>query len=239
MSKTITSEQGAKMENTKKIQSEVPEGFVFLHQVDSRFHIHMRYATTDNFLGCVVDGYHPTAQCIATYQGVEALKKAHDIFMTDGYEIVVYDAFRPQIAVDHFYRWSLDNSDQKVKEYYYPRHDKKDLFDIGYIARRSAHTRGSTFDFSLIEKGKKLSAIQPILRTLEDGTDVWFLDDNTLDMGTSFDMLDEVSHHDCLIISKEQLDRRNYLRDVMVRSGFKPYSKEWWHYTLINEPFPA
>jgi D-alanyl-D-alanine dipeptidase len=29
------------------------------------------------------------------------------------------------------------------------------------------------------------------------------------------------------------------LAAAMRRRGFRPYAKEWWHFTLSPEPFPA
>jgi hypothetical protein len=31
----------------------------------------------------------------------------------------------------------------------------------------------------------------------------------------------------------------NFSLDVMTKNGFSSYPKEWWHYTLIDEPFPT
>jgi D-alanyl-D-alanine dipeptidase len=31
---------------------------------------------------------------------------------------------------------------------------------------------------------------------------------------------------------------RALLAAAMMRGGFRPYDKEWWHYTLADEPFP-
>ena len=39
-------------------------------------------------------------------------------------------------------------------------------------------------------------------------------------------------------ITAEQFHNRMILRNAMLRHGFKPIGSEWWHFTLINEPFP-
>jgi D-alanyl-D-alanine dipeptidase len=58
--------------------------------------------------------------------------------------------------VDGFVTWSKDDSDLKMKEYYYPTLEgsKWQLFEQGYIAERSGHTRGSTVDLTIIELGQ-------------------------------------------------------------------------------------
>ena len=39
-------------------------------------------------------------------------------------------------------------------------------------------------------------------------------------------------------MSDEQKSNRLRLREIMVKYGFAFYEKEWWHFTLQNEPFP-
>jgi len=114
-----------------------------------------------------------------------------------------------------FKAWSLDMSDQKCKAEYYPSIDKKDAFDLGYIAEYSGHSRGSTVDLTLIN-----------IKTHSD-----------LDMGSRVDMMDVISHITCTSISDEAKKNRLLLRLIMQKYGFEPYDQEWWHFTLIDEPF--
>ncbi|EKD23410.1 MAG: hypothetical protein ACD_82C00057G0001, partial [uncultured bacterium] len=157
----------------------------------------------------------------------------------DGYCLVVYDAYRPQMAVDHFVRWSKDVENQKKKNQYYPRVNKADAFELGYIARRSGHSRGATVDVTIIKDGQKLHRIIEKKRKLLDGFEIKFLDDGTVDMGSSFDLFDIASHFENSLIEEEYKKNRIYLRNVMEKFGFEPYSKEWWHFTFKPEPYPA
>lgn len=214
------------------------KGFVYLHEIDPTIKVSPRYHSDENFVGAVVDGYKKDV-VILTQQTAAALKKVQEDVKKDGYCLVVYDAYRPQQAVDHFMRWSKDVKDQAKKEYYYPRVDKARVFELGYVAEKSGHSRGSTVDLTLIKDGESVHAIKPAQRTLLDNFSITYLDDGTIDMGSSFDLFDVASHYENDLIAREYKARRTYLKNIMEKHGFKNYSEEWWHFTLKNEPFPA
>lgn len=213
------------------------KGFVYLDEIDPTIQASLRYCSNENFVGTSIEGYRKS-RVILTKQAAEALKRVQETVKQDGYSLVVYDAYRPQQAVDHFMRWSKD-SDKSKRAQYYPRIDKARVFELGYIAERSGHSRGSTVDLTIIQLDKTIKPIQEKERILLDGCVIKLLDDGTVDMGSSFDLCDIASHHDCTIIEKLYANRRNFLKTVMEKHGFKSYSKEWWHFTLINEPYPA
>lgn len=217
----------------------LPDGFVYLTDIEPTIVECMRYATVENFVGRPVQGYN-ASRAIVTKQAAEALKAVQKDLLQDGYCLVVYDAYRPQKAVDDFVAWGKEITDQKTKECYYPRVDKATIFKQGYIATKSGHSRGSTVDVTIIPIDKTMRSIPQIVKSVRiiDGCSMIFLDDNTLDMGSSFDLFDRVSHHDCPMIDKEYLQRRNYLRTIMQKHGFKGIHDEWWHYTLKADPFP-
>jgi D-alanyl-D-alanine dipeptidase len=139
--------------------------------------------------------------------------------------------------VNHFIAWSTDAADVKMKAHYYPHIDKKNLFDLGYLAKKSSHSRGSTVDVSIIRVGGTLlSELKE--RNFLDGRAFTYLADGTLDMHSHFDLFDESSWHDSALVGQEAAKNRNYLRAKMQAQGFNSYDKEWWHFELINEPFP-
>ena len=133
-----------------------------------------------------------------------------------GYRLKIYDAYRPQCAVDHFVRWAADVTDTTMRRYFYPMVDKSRLFELEYIMKRSGHTRGSTVDLTLFDMDAE----------------------KDVDMGGGFDWFGEESHPDYRGITERQYANRMILRDAMLRHGFKPIDSEWWHFTLRNEPFP-
>jgi zinc D-Ala-D-Ala dipeptidase len=215
------------------------KGFVYLAEIDPTILVSLRYGTNENFVGKPVDGYKNESVLMLIRQAAEALKKVQAEVKKDGYSLVVYDAYRPQHAVNHFMRWSEDVSDQLKKEEYYPRVDKAKVFELGYVAKRSGHSRGSTVDLTLIKEGEELHAIQLKERILLDGFGIKVLDDGTVDMGSSFDLFDVASHFENNLIDEEFKKLRTYLKTIMEKYGFKNYSEEWWHFTLKDEPFPA
>ena len=197
------------------LQPALPAGFVYITDVIPDAVLEVRYYSTYNFLGVRVEGYlAPVA--ILTKEAADALKLANDDLRTQGYAIKVFDAFRPQRAVDHFVRWAQDAGDTLTKRYFYPDLAKDSLFPLGYIAERSGHSRGSTVDLTLIE----------------------MLTGREVDMGSPFDFFGVVSNHGTPLITPQQTANRNILIDAMLRAGFKLYDEEWWHYTLVVEPHP-
>lgn len=198
--------------------SKLPEGFVYLDDYIPDIAVDLRYYSNNNFVGDTVDGYQ-TVKCIISLKAAEALRKVNDELNAKGFGIKVFDAYRPQQAVDHFVRWAKDLSDTLMKSVYYPEVDKSELFDKGYIAEKSGHSRGSTIDLTLIylqgdNKGKEL------------------------DMGTGWDFFGPKSWPSSDAVTEVQKEHRMLLQSVMVKHGFKPLKEEWWHFTLENEPFP-
>lgn len=189
--------------------SELPQGFVYLSDIDPSIMQEMMYASSENFMGKKVNGYErPVA--ILRKEPAEALKRVQSKLKEHGLGLKVFDAYRPQDAVDHFKAWSLDSADNKNKDRYYPTIDKKDLFERGYIAERSVHSRGLAVDLSLI----------------------YLSNSQELDMGTIMDYLGELASHDNPNVSEEAQKNRKLLRSVMEAEGFKAYEKEWWHYNF-------
>lgn len=133
----------------------LPEGFVYLDQIDPTIIQQMMYYDTRNFVGKQIDGYKAN-RAILTKEAATALKNLQQDIKNDNYSLVIYDAYRPNKAVQHFVRWGEDVADQKMKDSYYPYINKAEIFQLGYVAKRSPHSRGSTVDLTIIELGKQL-----------------------------------------------------------------------------------
>ncbi len=206
-----------------------PSGFVELAEAVPDVILELRYYSTYNFVGERIDGYEVPCALI-TREAAEALKAVSDDLKARGYRLKVYDAYRPQMAVDHFLRWAEDPDDTRMKPYFYPEEDKDVLFEKNYIAFQSGHSRGSTVDLTLFD--------------MATGKEV--------DMGGTFDHFGVESHPDWCGdpdtgeyeggidggITEEQFLNRMILRGAMLHHGFKPYDEEWWHFTLEDEPYP-
>ena len=192
-----------------------PSGFVLLSDFVPDIIQEIRYYTTYNFIGDRIDGYEEPC-ALLTKEAARALKAVSNEIFVRGYRLKVFDAYRPACAVKHFVLWGIEDQDIRMKQYFYPKLAKQDLFVKGYIAKLSSHSRGSTVDLTLLDMntGKEL------------------------DMGSPFDLFDEISHPECRDVSDEQFENRMLLQQVMVRNGFTPIDCEWWHFTLQNEPYP-
>ncbi|GAA4252762.1 M15 family metallopeptidase [Dactylosporangium darangshiense] len=216
----------------------VHEGFVALSDVDPSILQDMRYATPHNFVGRPVAGYKQP-RCLVTRQAAEALRSVQQKAVAKGYSLKVYDCYRPQQAVDDFVSWSHD-SDQRMKGEFYPHVDKSRLFADGYIGGPTAHSRGSTLDLTIVALPPRtqpgFDPAQPLLPCTAPSGQRFA--DNTVDMGTGFDCFDPLAHTAADGVSPAQRDNRELLTGLMSAGGFTNYPKEWWHYTLQNEPFP-
>ena len=217
----------------------LPDLFSYLREVAPSIIQEMRYTTAFNFVGESIDGYE-AAECILTTRAARALADVQAELEADGYSLKVYDCYRPQRAVDHFVRWA-NGSSETMKQAFYPEEPKSLLFSRGYIARRSGHSRGSTVDLTMVRlpyvepaqypdpaDGPLPRCDRPLGERYAEGD---------LDMGTAYDCLSTLSATQSRGVSQEARSNRLLLRNVMSRHGFRSYSKEWWHYTLRNEPY--
>jgi len=193
----------------------LPNDFIYVKDIAPFITQDIRYATANNFIGYPLTGYQKPI-CILTKSTVQALIEVQKELNHQGLGLKIFDGYRPQMTVDFFISWAKDAADQKMKSQYYPNVNKADFFKLGYVAEKSGHTRGSTVDLTIIN-----------LKTQQE-----------IDMGTHFDFMDPLSHPDNQMITKAQYQNRQLLQQLMVKHGFKPLDTEWWHFTLINEPYP-
>lgn len=198
-----------------RVEAQITNGFVDVSEIIPDVRVELRYFSTNNFIGDTIHGYESNKLCMSM-EAANAFLVAQRKFKVLGFGLKFFDAYRPQKAVDHFVLWAKILDDTKMKSTFYPNVSKSELFQSGYIASKSGHSRGSTADLTIIN-----------LKTGEE-----------VDMGSPFDLFDPRSHHDSPMISEVQLKNRNLLKDVLISSGFKSYNKEWWHYTLVDEPYP-
>ena len=194
--------------------AQLREGFVYAEDIIQDLAVELRYCNDNNFVGQQIDGYNKEV-VIMTTLAAKALKKVQDTLKKQGLGIKIYDAYRPQRAVNHFVRWAKQVNDTLQKQEYYPNVDKKNLFNQGYIASKSRHSSGSTLDLTIIN--------------LETGL--------ALDMGSPYDFFGPESWVNNTNLTKQQQANRQILQRVMLSNGFRNYSQEWWHFTLRGEPF--
>jgi D-alanyl-D-alanine dipeptidase len=196
-------------------QAQLPPGFVDGAAAVDGLVVDMRYFGANNFVGERIDGYE-RPRCVLSAPAANALATVQRDLSAHGLGLKVFDCYRPQRAVAQFVRWAQRIDDVKRKRDFYPDVDKRDLFKEGYISERSGHSRGSTVDLTLVRRA----------------------DGRELDMGSPFDFFSPKSWPSDTGVGGEAQANRALLAAAMTRGGFRPYDKEWWHFTLVNEPFP-
>jgi len=197
-----------------KEKNHLPENFVYLTDIIPDIELDMKYYTNDNFVGAKVNGYEKPV-CICTKEAAIALREVQEELASMNLSLKVFDAYRPQRAVNHFMEWAKNINDTLTKSKFYPQVKKEDLFRLNYIAEKSSHSRGSTFDITILDSNKK-----------------------PLDMGTPFDYFGPESWPTSDAVTFEQKENRMLLQGLMLKHGFNLYAEEWWHFTLKDEPFP-
>ncbi len=195
--------------------SEMPASFVDVSKVVPNARFDVRYFTSNNFVGARIDGYE-APRCFLSLPAATALRAVAADAERAGQGLLIFDCYRPARAVAHFARWAADLTEQSTKTAYYPDVEKSHLFSEGYLAARSGHSRGSTLDLTLTD--------------MTSG--------HELDMGTPFDLFSPRSWPNSRAVTPAQRANRLALSTLMERNGFKAFDKEWWHFTLANEPFP-
>jgi D-alanyl-D-alanine dipeptidase len=189
--------------------------FVFVDEVVPGVRWDAKYATWDNFTGKPVHGYVAN-RIVGTRALCAGLERAREKAAARGFGLLLWDGYRPQRAVDCFLRWSAQPEDGRTKRRHYPNIDRPAMFERGYVAARSGHSRGSTVDLTLYH-----------LAT-----------DELAAMGGDHDLMDPISHHGAAGITPVEANNRHELCSIMADCGFDRYDSEWWHYTLTDEPYP-
>ena len=196
----------------------LPEGFVYVDEAIPDIVIELKYTTGDNFVGQPIDGYEH-GDAVLSGPAAAALADVQAALRPFGFGLKVFDAYRPQRAVDHFVRWGRDLGDQRTKPDFYPDVAKGGLFEEGYIAARSGHSRGSTVDLTIVYRDESGAV-------------------HELDMGSGYDFFGPISWPDSPAVTAQQRANRALLQNVMTSHGFNHYAREWWHFTLADEPYP-
>jgi D-alanyl-D-alanine dipeptidase len=195
---------------------EIPKGFVSVKNYIPSIELDIKYYASNNFIGISIDGYF-SSKAILTKEATKALQKVQKELKVFGLGLKIFDAYRPQKAVDHFVRWGKDLEDIKMKAEFYPTVEKRNLFKEGYIAKHSGHSRGSTVDLTIIDLESKIE----------------------LEMGSTFDLFGKRSWINYKNITATQRANRMLLHTIMLKHDFKSYPQEWWHFTLKNEPYKS
>jgi D-alanyl-D-alanine dipeptidase len=220
----------------------VPADFIEIRTMDKTIKVEARYASDWNFMGRPVAGYAAN-KCYLTKKAASALSKVQKLLRKKNLGLLAFDCFRPARAVADFVAWTKNSKDSDMKPIFYPNEPKESLIERGYISDRSGHSRGSTIDLTIIDNQrlKPPAKAWPELQFREEKTDCRSQQNisstGQLDMGTMFDCFSLRANTLNSEISSASKANRKILLDAMESSGFSNYEKEWWHFTLKDEPF--
>jgi len=218
--------------------SSLPRGFVYLRDIDPTIVQDVRYAGSHNFVGRPIRGYL-AAECILSLSAAGGLAAVQRKLAEKKLSLIVWDCYRPQRAVDDFLAWSRDPARAEMKAEFYPRTGKAMLFALGYLANRSAHSRGSTVDLGIVPREISSASppdpSQPLKACTAPKSERF--EDGTIDFGTGFDCLDVLATTSNALVGEIARGNRQTLKSHMREAGFRSYFREWWHFQLINEPF--
>jgi D-alanyl-D-alanine dipeptidase len=219
--------------------TELPAGFAYLADAEASIGQDIRYAGAHNFVGRPVDGYL-AGECVLTQRAAQALKRVQAELSSQKLSLIVWDCYRPARAVRDFLAWSNASQDAPMKAEFFPGTDKAQFVALGYVASRSAHSRGSTVDLAIVPGNARTPPIYDPLAPLRPCTAPKGerFEDGTLDFGTGYDCFDPLASTLSPGIAKDAIANRLLLQSRMRRAGFKPYAREWWHFQLVDEPFP-
>jgi D-alanyl-D-alanine dipeptidase len=216
----------------------LPRGFVYLRDVDPTIVQDIRYAGSHNFVGRPIKGYL-AAECILSAPAANALALAQKKLAEKKLSLIVWDCYRPKRAVADFWRWSRGPAHSEMKAEFYPRTDKASLFALGYVAIRSAHSRGSTVDLGIVpadvSSAPARDPSQPLRACTAPKSERF--EDGTIDLGTGPDCLDVLASTSNALVGAVARANRQMLKSAMREAGFRAYFREWWHFELVNAPF--
>ncbi|GEM_PF-1193695 len=224
----------------------------------------LRFATAKNFIGAQINGYDiekSSSVCLLSRKASEDLCRAQNLLNQKGIGLYIYDAYRPQRAVEHFWNWSQDSKtpteiERARKSKHYPLIPKEEFFERKYVARNSTHCYGNTLDTEVIDlqtqcplfMGARISYMGEIshsIATNEIIKNEWqkLKEQNAFDdikkqlFRATGEIWQEGKEEDYLNLA---LKNRKILADVMQQFNFSPYPYEWWHYShkdkAVQEP---
>lgn len=177
-------------------------GYVNITQLDSTIHVSLMYSRADNFTGTIL--YEDLREAYLHPIAAKALVKAQKRLkeLRPDLSLLVYDAARPM----HIQKKMWD----KVKG------TTKNIYVSNPANGGGLHNYGLAVDVTLCT-----------------------LNGDSIPMGTKIDYMGMSAHIDkeqqlvnTKKMTKQALENRLLLREVMRYAGFKPLRTEWWHFNF-------
>lgn len=182
-------------------------GYIDVQTLIPDIHIHLMYATEDNFLGESV--YEGMTKAWLHQDAAIKLKKAQQLLKQQfpAYSLLIYDAARPMSVQKKM--WALVRGTSKT---YYVANPSKG---------GGLHNYGMAVDVAIVdEEGKPLPMGAPVDHFGE--TSHTNDEDRLLTDG---------------LISKQSYTNRKLLRLIMRQAGFRSVTSEWWHFNACTREY--
>ena len=183
-------------------QSMKEQGYVNIKDVDPTIRVSLMYTRSDNFTGRVL--YTDLKDAYLHPDAAQALKKCQQRLkqLRPELSLIIYDAARPMSVQQKM--WNV------VKG------TSKNIYVSNPANGGGLHNYGFAVDITICdEKG------------------------DSIPMGTKIDYMGRAAHPEFEdemvrkgIISKQAVENRILLREVMAAGGFKVLKTEWWHFNL-------
>jgi D-alanyl-D-alanine dipeptidase len=217
-------------------EHDLKAGFISINEVDPSIVINLKYSSNDNLVGKSIE---PKSAAILTKEAAQALRSVQEELSMMGFSLVIYDAYHSRRIYEEIEEWALSFTEEfSQQKDYFPNLSKKELLELGYLQNKRDHARGSTVDVSLIPINHKIKyPCNKQKRSYEGPKEIIYIDDGTIDMGSSYDLQDDLSCHECDKIHSKAKNNRKMLKEVMESHGFVANNRVWWQYTLKREPY--
>ena len=199
----------------------LPSGWVELKDGESGIYVNSRYATDNNFVGKVCDGYRNVNRCVMRAEVKQKLIKTQKYLDKNynGLHLYIFDAGRPgKCITGSFLRFQTEH---------------KMPSGNGLIARKSKHNQGFAVDLTIQNDGytkngykKGLWEGKNTTGTLFDG----FMYKTSNGGITKYERGKDCKWSTTRTAYKSKNKYHTFLRSVMHKNGFSGYNAEWWHF---------
>ncbi len=186
-------------------ESLIAQGLVRIKEIDSSIVVHLRYSTTDNFVG--VDVYGDFDEAYMQPEPAKMLAQANQYLkeINPEHTLYIYDAVRPRSV--HQILWDTLDMPLEQKHKY-----------VANPQEGSIHNYGAAVDLTIANADG---------HPIDMGTDFDYF-------GVLAYPVREEEMLETGRLTEKQVANRKLLRDVMTRAGFSGITSEWWHFNAMS-----
>ena len=216
--------------------SRLPEGFVYLRDVDPSIAQDMRYAGADNFTGRPLPGYD-AAECVLRRDVAEALARVQADLARENLGLKVYDCYRPTRAVPPLRAGRKTSDDDGATKRFYPDAGEAPLF-AARLHRRAFgafdRQRGRSHARRSCPPRRRRRSIRTRLTAPAPRRPRSARPTIASTWAPASTASTSKATRQARAITPEQKRWRALLVAAMRARGFHNYFREWWHFSLAR-----